>query len=225
MLRRLLHILRERYQPELDVQNSPDSVFCSHGAGTVIPWNEVRSHMHVDSGWRAEGEAPVTDLSDGIDMEALRKLQTRVRNEKAEERSFAEIERDLRATDNELKAIFERTYGAVKPRYVESPTTIDSLTPEEKEAKRDRNLEEQKRQKHENTKPAVEEYKEYLLVDGYNLIYASKELYNLAATDLKAARDALVDILHNFQGKRYFLSLTPTGFREERSMWKKRENL
>lgn len=190
------------YQPELDVPNSPDSVFCSHGAGTVIPWNEVRSHMHVDSGWRAEGEAPVTDLSDGIDMEALRKLQTRVRNEKSEERSFAEIERDLRATDNELKAIFERTYGAVKPRYVESPTTIDSLTPEEKEAKRDRDLEEQKRQKHENTKPAVEEYKEYLLVDGYNIIYASKELSNLAATDLKAARDALVDILHNFQGFR-----------------------
>lgn len=191
-----------RYDPELDVANSPDSVFCSHGAGTVIPWNEVRDHMHVDSGWSADGKHTGTDLSDGIDMEALRKLQIRVRNEKMEERSFDEIERDLRATDNELKAIFERTYGAVKPRYVESPTTIDSLTPEEKEAKRDRDLEEQKRQKHENTKPAVEEYKEYLLVDGYNIIYASKELSNLAATDLKAARDALVDILHNFQGFR-----------------------
>ena len=191
------------YQPELDVQNSPDSVFCSHGAGTVIPWNEVRSHMHVDSGWRAEGEAPVTDLSDGIDMEALRKLQTRVRNEKAEERSFAEIERDLRATEGELKAIFERTYGAVKPRYVETQTTIDALTPEEKEARRNLEVEQQKREKYEKSgSRVVEEYKEYLLVDGYNIIYASKELSNLAATDLKAARDALVDILHNFQGFR-----------------------
>ena len=191
-----------QYHPELDVQNSPDSVFCSHGAGTVIPWNEVRDHMHVDSGWSADGKHTGTDLSDGIDMEALRKLQSRVRNEKKEDRSFAEIERDLRATDNELKAIFERTYGAVKPRYVESPKTIDSLTPKEKEARRDRELEEQKRLRHENAKSPIEEYKEYLLVDGYNIIYASKELSQLAATDLKAARDALIDTLHNFQGFR-----------------------
>jgi len=191
-----------QYHPELDVQNSPDSVFCSHGAGTVIPWNEVRDHMHVDSGWSADGKHTGTDLSDGIDMEALRKLQSRVRNEKKEDRSFAEIERDLRATDNELKAIFERTYGAVKPRYVVSPKTIDSLTPKEKETRRDRELEEQKRLRHENAKSPIEEYKEYLLVDGYNIIYASKELSQLAATDLKAARDALIDTLHNFQGFR-----------------------
>ncbi len=191
------------YQPELDVPNSPDSVFCSHGAGTVIPWNEVRSHMHVDCGWRAEGEAPVTDLSDGIDMEALKKLQTRVRNEKTEERSFAEIERDLRATDNELKAIFERTYGAVKPRYVEAPTRIDALTPEEKEARRDLEVEAQKRKKYENARvDAADEYKEYLLVDGYNIIYASPQLSDLARSDLKAARDSLVDTLCNFAGFR-----------------------
>ncbi|MBO5623267.1 MAG: NYN domain-containing protein, partial [Butyrivibrio sp.] len=92
--------------------------------------------------------------------------------------------------------------GAVKPRYVESPKIIDSLTPKEKEARRDRELEEQKRLRHENAKSPIEEYKEYLLVDGYNIIYASKELSQLAATDLKAARDALIDTLHNFQGFR-----------------------
>ena len=192
-----------QYQPELDVQNSPDSVFCSHGAGTVIPWNEVRDHMHLDAGWSADGKAPKTDLSDGIDMEALKKIQTRIRNEKTEERSFAEIERDLRATDNELKAIFERTYGAVKPRYVETQTTIDALTPEEKEARRDHEVEQQKREKHENSRgDEAEQYKEYLLVDGYNIIYASQELSDLARTDLKAARDSLIDTLCNFQGFR-----------------------
>ena len=68
---------------------------------------------------------------------------------------------------------------------------------------RDLEVERQKREKYENVKGEnPDEYKEYLLVDGYNIIYASKELSNLAATDLKAARDALVDILHNFQGFR-----------------------
>ncbi len=190
------------YIPEMDVQNSPDSVFCSHGAGTVIPWNEVREHMHVDSGWRPDGSSAVTDLSDGIDMEALRKLQIRVRKEETKERSFAEIDRELKATDNELKAIFERTYGEVKPRYVETATTIDALTPEEKEARRDLDVEKQKREKYENTKPSPDEYREYLLVDGYNVIYANEELASLAATDLKAARDALSDILFDFQGYR-----------------------
>ncbi len=190
------------YDPLLDVHNSPDSVFCSHGAGTVIPWNEVRDHMHVDSGWKDNLKRIVTDLSDGIDMEALKKIQNRVRKEEKDDRSFAEIERDLRATDNELKAIFERTYGEVKPRYVSSQTTIDSDYLKEKEERRDFSVEEEKRRKYENVKSFADDNKEYLLVDGYNIIYASKELSELARTDLKAARDALTDILINFQGYR-----------------------
>ena len=159
--------------------------------------------MHIYSGWVPEGETPKTDLSDGIDMEALRKLQSRIRNEKTDDRSFAEIERDLKATDNELKAIFEMTYGAVKPRYVETRTTIDSLTPEEKEARRDLAVEQQKREKYENSKSSDrDEVRDYLLVDGYNVIYASKDLSELARTDLKAARDSLIDTLVNFSGFR-----------------------
>ena len=75
------------------------------------------------------------------------------------------------------------------------------MTKEEKEARRDHEVEQQKREKYENVKPA-DEYKEYLLVDGYNIIYASKELSDLAKTDLKAARDSLIDTLINFQGFR-----------------------
>lgn len=191
------------YDPTADIPNSPDSVFCSHGAGTVIPWNEVRDQMHVDSGWTPEGIVKKTDLSDNIDMEALRRLQARNSSKASDERSFAEIERDLRATDNELKAIFERTYGKVKPRYTETETVYEPMTKEEKEARRDLQVEEEKRKKYENSgAQQTEEIKDYLLVDGYNIIYSSKELSDLAATDLKAARDSLSDILSNFAGFR-----------------------
>lgn len=191
------------YDPTADLANSPDSVFCSHGAGTVIPWDMVREHMHVDSGWTPEGIRKRTDLTDSIDLEALKRIQRRNQKEREDERSFAEIERDLRATDDELRAIFERTYGKVRPRYVESETVYEPLSEEEKEARRDRGIEEDKRRKYENTKTSdFEEVKDYLLIDGYNIIFASKELSDLAATDIKAARDKLTDILSNFAGFR-----------------------
>ena len=196
-------ITEKGYDPELDRANSPDSVFCMHGAGTVVSWDQVRDHMHVDSGWNPETGHIETDLSDNIDMEALKELQKKIRNKDNPERSFADVERELRATEGELKEIFERTYGRVKPRYVETETVYTGMTPEEKEAQRDLEVEKQKREKYENTRPADrDEYKEYLLVDGYNIIYASPELKELAVKDLKAARDSLIDSLVNFQGFR-----------------------
>ncbi len=194
-------ILEKGYDPTLDKRNSPDSVFCMHGAGTVVPWDQVRSYMHVDSGYNPKTHKVETDLSDNIDMEALKELQNRLKNKDTTERSFTEREREQRAAEGELMAIFERTYGAVKPRYVETETVYEGMTKEEKEARRDHEVEQQKREKYENVKPA-DEYKEYLLVDGYNIIYASKELSDLAKTDLKAARDSLIDTLINFQGFR-----------------------
>ncbi len=191
------------YDPENDIENTPDSVFCSHGAGVVIPWNEVFSYMHVTSSY-SKGESTVgTDLTDSIDVEALQKLQARIKSKEQKERTFEEIEREIRATDNELKAIFERTYGAVKKRTSEAPTVYEGPSDEGKEAKRDPAVGQQKRNKHENPKRQnPEEHREYILVDGYNIIYASDELKDLANTDLKAARDKLIDILSNFQGFR-----------------------
>jgi len=153
--------------------------------------------------WIPDGNIKKTDLSDSIDMEALEKLQIRLRKQDNAERSFDEIEEQLRMEDKELKAIFERTYGAVKPRYVETRTEVNAMTPEEKEAGRDLEVENKKREKYENTKGQnPDEYKEYLLVDGYNIIYASPKMAALAAEDLKAARDSLIDTLINFQGFR-----------------------
>lgn len=194
------------YDPEGDLDNPSSSVFCSHGAGTVIPWYEVRNYMHLDTGWDPEsGFEKKTDLTDSIDMEALKKLQLHKKKDTEDNRSFAEIDREIRATDNELMAIFERTYGQIKPRYVEdheqrrrtkdTPLATEGPAPEV-------SLSKKKAAGLEAKSALVQQPKEYLLVDGYNVIYASPELSSLARTDLKAARDSLIDLLVNFAGFR-----------------------
>lgn len=212
-------VLEEKnYYPELDTANPASSVFCSHGAGTIVPWDQVRSHMHLDTGWTAEGGVGArTDLVDNIDMEALRKLQAKSTKKTTDERSFEEIERDLRFTENELKDIFEKTYGTIKPRYVETEEDRRRYAAQDAQRAREAAIAaglldpdegapdvslSAKKQNSKKEQRLAERQKEYLLVDGYNVIYASDELKALAAQDLKAARDSLVDILINFQGYR-----------------------
>ncbi len=199
------------YYPELDTENPASSVFCSHGAGTVIPWDEVRNYMHLDTGWSPEGtDSPQTDLTDNIDMEALKKLQAKSTRKTTDDRSFDEIERDIRFTENELKDIFERTYGSIRPRYVETEEDRQRYEAQERlraiEMSQEQNSSpvtlSAKKQNSKKEERLLEQQKTYLLVDGYNVIYASDELKRLAATDLKAARDKLIDILVNFQGYR-----------------------
>ena len=84
------------YDGSRDVDNPADSVFCSHGAGVIVSWDQVRAHMHLDSGWRAEGERPKTE--DAVHASRLA------------------MSYESRAVlDKELEAIFERAYGPVKP--------------------------------------------------------------------------------------------------------------
>jgi small GTP-binding protein len=198
------------YYPESDTENPSSSVFCSHGAGTVIAWDEVRNYMHLDTGWTKDGFSGAgTDLTDSIDMEALKKLQARSQKRSAEDRSFTEIQREMRITENELKDIFERTYGTIKPRYVESDAdrkryeaaALNERLGLNKPSDAEITLS-AKKQNSKKEAVLAERMKEYLLVDGYNVIYASDSLKNLASHDLKAARDKLVDILINFQGYR-----------------------
>jgi predicted RNA-binding protein with PIN domain len=179
------------YYPEMDTQNPSSSVFCSHGAGTLIPWDQVRDYMHVDSGWDPDtGDIVKTDLIDNIDMEALKTLQAKSTRKTSDNRSFEEIDRDIRTTENELKEIFERTYGPIKSKVGNN----------EESGKRVYNSKAPSVKYRAPKAPVYED--EYLLVDGYNVIYASDELKALAATDLKAARDKLMDILSDFQGYR-----------------------
>ena len=149
------------YEPEHDLDNPADSVFCAHGAGFVVPWDQVRSHMHVDSGW---GKG------------------TRPEQEAAVPQRRAMAYRATLEEDAELLKIFERTYGPIKRDPLAAFRPV---------------------QKRERPDFAAEQWEiapEYLLVDGYNIIFAWDELNALSKESLDAARHKLMDILCNYQG-------------------------
>ena len=140
-------------------------MFCDHGAGFAVPWNQVKARAHVDSGLRLgetgpEGEKPAP----------------------AQRRTYA----DSLARDKELQAIFERTYGKVEPR---------AFQPAKKPARTSLDGEHYAIQ-------ARQAGPEYLLVDGYNIIFAWEELQTVARDNLDAARQLLMDLLSNYQGFR-----------------------
>ena len=149
------------YEPEHDLDNPADSVFCAHGAGFVVPWDQVRSHMHVDSGW---GKS------------------TRPEQEAAVPQRRAMAYRATLEEDAELLKIFERTYGPIKR------DPLAAFRPVQKRERPDFNAEQWEIQP------------EYLLVDGYNIIFAWDELNALSKESLDAARHKLMDILCNYQG-------------------------
>ncbi|MBQ3532347.1 MAG: TetM/TetW/TetO/TetS family tetracycline resistance ribosomal protection protein [Oscillospiraceae bacterium] len=150
------------YEPERDVDNPADSVFCSHGAGINVKWDEAPQHMHVSPVIRLEAEPEEVEAPC-----ACRSAYTGA------------------AQDKELQAIFERTYGKVERRAFQTPPK-----PRHTELKDNYHIRDQK------------DGADYLLVDGYNIIFAWEELKALAAVDLAAARGALEDILADYHGFR-----------------------
>ena len=149
------------YEPERDVDNPADSVFCAHGAGVNIKWSDAPQHMHVAAGITLGGPKEIVE-------------------ERSVRRSY-----DTAAGDKELQAIFERTYGKVERRDFRSPPKVQRT-----ELKENYHIRDQK------------DGADYLLVDGYNIIFAWPELKALAAVDLAAARGALEDILADYRGFR-----------------------
>ena len=152
------------YDPERDVDNPTGSVFCAHGAGYNVKWDQVKEMAHVDSGLSLakprEPEAPAAPVrrssNPGLSLEQ----------------------------DKELLAIYERTYGKVER---------NSFRPQPKPART--SLDERKYNVQTQNKGP-----EYLLVDGYNIIFAWEELKAVAQTNLDAARQLLMDLLSNYQG-------------------------
>ena len=136
------------YDPEADLENTPDSVFCAHGAGFNVKWNEVKNHMHLESGLKEE-KAPQI------------------------------ITRNIRYDDKELEKIMEREFGPLRtPLYNVKSTN----------------------------RPATEEItirplkQKYIIVDGYNIIFAWENLAAQARSDLDAARRKLCDLLSSYAG-------------------------
>lgn len=148
-----------------DVQNTPDSVFCAHGAGYIVKWDEVPSQAHLDSGF-------------GVRQNETEETVQRARQ--ASSRTKTGLEDDA-----ELRALFERTYGPVRDRGFEAfqQSRKNSQTLEQLYVTRIR-------------------ADDYLLVDGYNIIFSWDELHDIAAGDINAAREALINILSDYRSVR-----------------------
>ena len=152
------------YDPERDVENPPGSVFCAHGAGYNVKWDEVKAHAHVDSGLRLGEEPP--------------------EEEAAPPRPRPQSYAGSLEQDKELQAIFERTYGKVeRSAFRPQPRPARTSLDDKKYSIR-----------------AQDRGPEYLLVDGYNIVFAWDELKAAAKENLDAARQMLMDILSNYQG-------------------------
>lgn len=165
------------YDADADTDNPADSVFCSHGAGVLVKWDEVPARAHVSSGLGRN--AP--DADTGEDEE-----------EESGARRRADAYRGTLAQDKELLAIFERTYGPVRRRAENNPN-----------ARRSADLDARRAMGSARTPAAAQPAgPEYLLVDGYNVIFGWPELRRLAEGDLDAARRRLQDILCNYAGYR-----------------------
>lgn len=154
------------YDPEQDAENPTGSVFCAHGAGFYVPWNQVPDYMHLES---------------------VRKTANRSAAGQAFARQSA-ASRDF-ADPKELEEIFVRTYGPIR-RDRQGVGRVERSfhsKPEERPVEKSR---------------AKKPEKEYLLVDGYNIIFSWEDLKELAEVNLEAARGRLMDILCNLQGYR-----------------------
>lgn len=168
------------YDPDSDIENTADSVFCAHGAGYIVPWYEVEEHMHVESGLKEENAEAAAEL-----REKSKAARTRASGSPVE------------LTREELDAIYVRTPDPVRKNISNTPVKISADSGSEKkrgQPGRTVHKDEDKRKKPER--------EEYLLVDGYNIIFAWDELRELSETDLAAARGKLADILCNYQGYR-----------------------
>ena len=140
------------YDPAADLDNTPDSVFCSHGAGITIPWEQVEENMHLESVLRPKPAAAPA-------------AAPRVRTQ------------NLDLDEKELQRIIEREFGPQKTPLYRPPAA-----------------------KAEAAVTLPPRRKEYLIVDGYNMIFAWDGLREQAGYDLSGARERLLDLLSNYCG-------------------------
>ena len=152
-------LARIGYEPDRDEENPSGSIFCSHGAGYFVPWQEVPDHMHLPAYQKQQRQAEETAATRRKETQAV----------------WGEDEK-------ELEEIFIRTYGKVERRNQEGWKRRVAAPAEEKEKKK---------------RPVQTEY---LLVDGYNVIFAWEDLKELAKVNISGARHKLMDILCNYQG-------------------------
>lgn len=157
------------YDCDADTENPCDSVFCSHGAGYNVKWNDVPRHMHLPGVLSAQKTSPVGFAAPSLE-----------RYKKA---------RDIFALDKELMRIFEQTYGPVRNRVFEMTHVEHSSAPKKTTPKPPK-----------KAGSSLPEGPDYLLVDGYNVIFSWDRLHRMAEDDITAAREMLINVLCNYQG-------------------------
>ncbi len=160
------------YDAPGDREDPAGSVFCSHGAGVYVPWDEVFSHMHIESRLQEYLQGEGKDTAD----------QGKAAPRNAAFGKAAPQAPSQEKEEKELEEIFIRTYGKYGRRIPEAGmAAVDAgKTPAENQGSME----------------------EYLLVDGYNVIFAWEDLKELAKENIEAARGKLMDILSNYQGFR-----------------------
>ena len=150
------------YDPLADTENTPDSVFCDHGAGFHVPWDKVTKYMHLESCLKPEKPALITA--------------------------------NLQPDDKALEAIMQRQFGNL--------TTKLYRAPENRPASETLTIRPPRQQ--------------YLIVDGYNIIFACDDWKETAKFDLDAARRALMDALSSYVGyKKCRIVLVFDGYKQK----------
>lgn len=163
------------YDSERDLENPTGSVFCAHGAGFVVEWDKVKEYMHVDSGLDFAGQ----DIFSAEEFSLWENGRTNTGKESAE----------MTIGTDEIDRILERTFHA----NTKDKTNGKARTPWKKKAA-------YIPAKTTEWKPrTVEKKEQYLLVDGYNVIFAWKELSELANMNIDSARGQLLDTLCDYQ--------------------------
>ena len=191
-------LVASAYDPERDLANPTGSVFCAHGAGFVVPWYEVEDYMHLE-GAGLDGETAGAEDEDTV-MTAKAKA--------ARSRSIA----PSLADDKELEAIFVRTYGEIKRRKPQKERTFRGADTSYSEvlgssgkmtgglsASSGKGSWRGEKKQQENRRQATAQ-ESYLLVDGYNIIFAWEDLHELSEHSMDAARNKLMETLSNYQG-------------------------
>ena len=190
------------YDAMSDLENPSGSVFCAHGAGFVVNWDEVPAYMHLENRKRVNTS---TNEEQELGETDRKKSSHAIRLQKESRKETARAE--YGAIDKELAEIFARTYRSSEK--TESftnkkilPTTesdyVSGTMRKYKICTDDLNV--CQGTQNYGTMKKREPVEEYLLIDGYNVIFAWKELAELAETNLDSARTKLMDILCNYQG-------------------------
>lgn len=174
------------YDPEGDLENPTSSVFCAHGAGFVVPWDQVPAYAHVENGFHIteEDSTECTSLAEfareAVDRGGLKdKRYSRVTSDYITQEEIDEIFRTTYGKKEEDKRHFRRYHKSHKESSYSKPG--DNRT-------------------YQGKTGGITSKESYLLVDGYNIIFAWPELKELSKVNIDSARDRLMDIMSNYQG-------------------------